>query len=94
MAVPMSGQKAITTAGTAEQFGTSEHVNVYLFRAHHANTGTYMYIGNDGDEDVSSANGLPLAKTDAMPVRLRCAPKDVWVDTDTSGDKLCWVKET
>ena len=87
----LSGQVTVTTLGTAVPFGTSEHVGKYVLLADPANTGTYMYFGNDGAGDVSLTTGMALKKGDP-PVVARFAPKDMWVDTDTSLDRLCWLK--
>jgi hypothetical protein len=91
MPTALSGQVTVTTAETAEQFGSSEHAGKYVLMADPANTGTYMYFGNDGNGDVSSTTGLPIKKGDP-PVVARFSPKDMWVDTDNSGDKLCWLR--
>lgn len=90
MAKALSGQVTVTTAGTAVQFGTGTSPRKFVLMAHPGNTGDDMYLGNSGAGDVSSANGLPIRKG-AHPVVARFAPKDMWVDTDNSGDKLCWL---
>lgn len=91
MAHAFSGQVTVATLGTAVQFGTAIAVRKYVLLADPANTGDYMYFGNDGAGDVSLTTGLPIKKGDP-PVVTRFAPKDMWVDTDTNGDKLCWLK--
>ena len=83
-----SFQKAVATAGTALQVAADNNRRVFLFRAHSGNTGTSVYIGNDGNDDVSSTTGLALGKGDPGIV-LECRLNEMWVDVDTSGDKLC-----
>lgn len=91
MAKAMSGQVTVATVGTAVAFGTDVHADKFALLADPANTGTYMYVGNDGSADVSSTTGFALKKGDP-PVVSRFAPKDMWVDTDNNGDKLCWLR--
>ena len=86
----LSGQKSVTTAGTAVQAGTDETVRNYMLRAEPSNTGD-IFIGNDGDGDVTAANGLALAKTDP-PIPFRGRLSDLWVDADNNGDTLCWMR--
>jgi hypothetical protein len=91
MARAMSGLITVVTAGTAVQALDYHGDYTYLLRAVPTNTGTYMYIGNDGADDVSSANGFPLVKT-GDPVRWRGSLADLYVDSDTTGDKLAWLR--
>ncbi|GAH01185.1 unnamed protein product, partial [marine sediment metagenome] len=50
-----SGQKAVATAGTALALGSQMIQGPLMVKALEANTG-YVYIGNDGSSDVTSAN--------------------------------------
>lgn len=81
-------QVTVAAAGTAVQASTDSAERLYWFRAHQSNTGENIYIGNDGDDDVTDANGLCLNKLDA-PILFRCRLSELYVDADTSGDKLC-----
>lgn len=84
----LSQQVTVTTAGTAVQADSAdERVLWWWLRAHQSNTGENIYVGNDGDGDVASTTGLCLNKADA-PICIKCRLKDLWVDADTSGDKL------
>jgi hypothetical protein len=82
-------QKAVATAGTAEQVSADSAKRLYLFRAHPGNTGNNVYIGDDGTGDVASTNGFALGKGDVSALQLLCKLSEMWVDVDTSGDKLC-----
>lgn len=84
----LSFQKTVTTAGTAEQVSTDSAMRKYWFRAHQANTGTNVYIGDDGSGDVASTTGLVLSKADTA-IMIRCRLSELYADVDTSGDKLC-----
>ena len=92
MASQLSGIITIAAAGTAQQFTTDIGGGTFTFKAIGANTGTYCYVGNDGADDVSSANGYQLKKgVDAIPLTVH-ELSDVWGDSDTSGDKICWIR--
>lgn len=84
-----SGQITVTTAGTAVQAGTDTTERAYLIRAHPDNTGD-IWIGNDGDDDVSASNGFSLATEDG-PIDFVGKFSELWVDADTNGEKLCWL---
>jgi hypothetical protein len=91
MARATSGQVTVTTAGTAVQANSYRGVYSYLLRALPGNSGTNIYVGNDGASDVTNANGFPLNKT-GEAVRWKGALSDLYVDADTSGDKLAWLR--
>ena len=61
----ISGQKTITTAGTAEPLGSQVINGPLMVKALLANTNN-AYIGNDGSGDVTSADGLELDAGDAV----------------------------
>jgi hypothetical protein len=81
-----SGQKAVATAGSAEQVDTDNSVRDYFVRADPGNTGV-IYLGGD---DVSSTTGLIL-KADDPPIRLRGKLSQLFVDVETSGEKVTWM---
>lgn len=82
-----SGQKTVAAAGTAVQVGTDTAKHHYLIRALPANTGN-VYIGNDGDGDVTSANGYALDSTDQIEFHGRLS--DLYLDVDTNDEGICW----
>ena len=59
----LSGQTAVTTAGTVAALGSQQIAGPILVKALTTNTGL-VYVGNDGASDVTSANGYPLAAGD------------------------------
>ncbi len=54
-----------------------------------------MYIGNDGNDDVASTNGYPLAKTNTNGVVVSVGDgglADFYFDSDTNGDDCFYLK--
>jgi len=88
MAEQKSGQFTITTAGNAAQ-GPDVQGAVFV-RALATNTGK-VYVGNDGANDVTSANGYELSPGEALPFVVRSL-KDFYFDAATNGDKFCWLR--
>lgn len=85
----VSGQITVTTAGTAVQ-GTAVVLNNGVWiKALAGNTGV-VYVGNDGANDVTSANGFQLSAGDLILVQVRNL-NELWFDAATNGDKLCWL---
>lgn len=88
MAEIKSGQFAIATAGSAAQ-GPDVSGAVFV-RALSTNTGN-VFVGNDGANDVTSANGYELAPGEALPFVVKSL-KDYFFDAATNGDKFCWIR--
>jgi hypothetical protein len=84
-----SGQITVTTAGTAV-VGTTESGNLFAIKAHPDNTDV-IWVGNDGADDVSSANGFPLEPGETIVLNVSNLNK-LYFDADVSGEKVCWVK--
>jgi hypothetical protein len=84
-----SGQVTVETAGTAVQASTNTRKNYYMLRAHPDNSGD-IFIGNDGANDVTSANGFALKSTDGA-VEFVGRLSELYVDAEQNGDKLCWL---
>ena len=90
----LSGQVTVTTAGAAVAFTTAGTAGpgTYLIKPMGANTGTYVYLGNDGADDCTSSNGYQLKKgVDTILVTVTDL-SEYRLDADTSGDKACWVR--
>jgi hypothetical protein len=85
-----SGQITVTTAGTAVQ-GPATEPGDYLIRGMPANTGAYVYFGNDGAGDVSSSNGYVLGSGEQAVVHVGSL-NELFFDVTTNGDKLAWFK--
>jgi hypothetical protein len=85
-----SGQVTVATAGTAVQ-GTSIPGPEFALTAHPDNTGV-VYVGNDGANDVTSANGYALGTAEGMVVVRAANLNELWFDAATNGDIVCWLK--
>ena len=91
MANVISGQITVTTAGTAVA-GPDSIEGLFEIAPMATNTGTYCYVGNDGDGDVSSANGYVL-KINTIPLVISVSNlENLRFDSDTSGDKLSFIR--
>jgi len=87
---PRSGQKIITTAGSALALG-SQPVNAPLMvKALTTNT-QLVYVGNDGTGDVNSANGYPLAAGDQVIFGLVSNLSAVILDSAVNGEGAAWL---
>jgi len=84
-----SGQITVTTSGTAVQGPSSPKGQSFVLKAHPDNTGT-VWFGNNGAEDVSSANGYPLNPGEERVVAGLSLAK-YWFDADVNGEKICWL---
>lgn len=91
MANQISWQRTVTTAGTAVQ-GPNTGAGMFQVEAHPANTGTYCYIGNDGADDVANTTGYVLKKDGRPTVIVVTNMNELWLDSDTNGDKVIILK--
>lgn len=90
----LSGIITVTTAGTAVA-GPATGAGTFRIIAGPANTGDYMYVGNDGADDVAATNGYPLAKTNTVGIEITVGPgglAEYYFDTDTSGDDCFYLR--
>ena len=87
---PISGQKTITTAGTAEALGSQVINGPLMIKALLANT-NHAYVGSDGSGDVTSANGLELDAGDAVVFEFVADLANIMVDVDTDGEGVAWL---
>jgi len=90
VAAAISGQITVTTAGTAVQGSSVALTNGVYIEALAGNTG-YVYVGNDGAGDVTSANGYELKQGNQVIIQVSNL-NQLWFDAATSGDKFCWLK--
>ena len=91
--IAISGQVSVTTAGAAVKFTTTPP-GLYEIKPLGGNTGTYIYVGNDGSTtgDVTSSNGYQLKKgLDTLLISVTNL-NQLWLDADTSGDGACFVR--
>lgn len=85
----MSGQNTITGAGTEERLATNQPCNVVEVKALATNTG-YIYVGNNGDDTVSSSTGFELAAGESVTFVVKNL-NQVWVDCTVNGEGVCWI---
>lgn len=82
----LSGQTTVTTAGTEVMLG-ERMLGFIAVKALSTNTGI-MYIGNAGDNTVSSSTGYPLLAGEEIIVE---DLGNLWVDASNSGEKVAWM---
>jgi len=86
----ISGQKTVTTAGTAEVLASSRQVSSPLMiKALPTNTNT-VYVGQVTG-DVASDNGMPLAAGDAVVLIHVGNLAEIWVDSAADGEGVAWL---
>ncbi len=86
----ISGQKTVTTGGTAEALGTVLGHGPLMVKALAANTGL-AYVGNDGAGDVASTNGLELAAGEVVIFNQVGSLANIIVDVATNGEGVAWL---
>jgi hypothetical protein len=87
----ISGHKTVAAAGTAEALGSGLCLSTIMVKALIANTG-YIYVGNDGSGDVTSANGAVLAAGDYLVVENLARFEHVILDASVNGEGVSWLK--
>ncbi len=91
MAIPRSGQKTVTTAGTEAALATSQPVaGPVAIKALTTNTGL-VYIGNAGDGTLSSSSGYPLAAGESVTLNLVGNLAEIMVDSAVNGEGVAWL---
>jgi hypothetical protein len=87
----ISGQKTVTTAGTAVLLGTSRLVNAPLMvKALDTNTGV-VSVGNDGAGDVTVSNGLRLSAGEVIVFSFVGDIASLWLDSAVNGEGVSWI---
>ncbi len=86
----LSGQKTVTTAGTAVALGTEQVAAPLLVKALDTNTGK-IYLGNDGASDVSSANGLVLLANELVLFNWVGSLTSIMIDSSVNGEGVAWL---
>lgn len=85
----MSGQTTVTTAGTEVILNANQPCRSVIIKALAANTGI-MYVGNAGDNTVSSSTGYPLSKDDYVVLEVLNL-NGIYVDASVNGEKVAWI---
>lgn len=86
----ISGQKTVTSAGTAEALGTAVVHSPIMVKALLANTNN-VYVGNDGAGDVTSGNGIELDAGEVVVFDYVSSLSALIVDADTNGEGVSWI---
>lgn len=84
-----SGQKSVTTAGTAVRLGSQAIDGPVLLKAKHTNTG-YIYVGNTGGDTVSSTTGMGLVAGEVVVFEYVSDLKQIWLDSSVNGEGVYW----
>ena len=86
----LSGQKTVTTAGTAEALG-SQLINCELIiKALDTNTDV-VAVGNDGAGDVTVSNGLRLDPGESVTLAWVGNLASIIVDSAQDGEGVAWL---
>lgn len=92
MAFPqISGQKVVTTAGTAVTLGTLQVDEAIYIKALDTNTGV-VAVGNDGADDVTVSNGLRLLAGEGVILNHVDNLAAIYVDSAVNGEGVSWIK--
>jgi hypothetical protein len=86
----ISGQKTVTTAGTAVALGTVEIGGPLMVKALDTNTDV-VAIGNDGANDVTVSNGLRLEASDTVVFDLVGNLSGLMLDSAVNGEGISWI---
>lgn len=88
--MPLSGQKTVTTAGSAVILGSQLINGSLLIKALDTNTGI-IAVGNDGSEDVTVSNGLRLAAGDEIYLNFIGNLSSLMIDASVNGEGISWL---
>lgn len=92
MAYPLiSGQKVVTTHGTAVALGTTQIDGPLSIKALDTNTGV-VAIGNDGADDITVSNGYRLSAGEERVFVHVANLAALWLDSAVDGEGVCWTK--
>ena len=90
MTTPISGQKTVTTAGTAVALGAQLINAPLMIKALDTNTGI-VAVGSDGADDVTVSNGMCLAAGDVIIFEFIGNLATLWVDSAVNGEGVMWL---
>jgi hypothetical protein len=86
----LSGQKTVTTAGTAVALGTQPINAPLIVKALGTNTGA-IAVGNDGANDVSTSNGLLLGPGEEVSFEFVGHLASLFIDSENDGEGVSWL---
>ena len=85
-----SGQKTVTTAGTAVALGDQAVNGPLMVKALDTNTGV-VAIGNDGAGDLSVSNGLRLSPGEPVVFDYVGHLASILLDAAVNGEGVAWL---
>ena len=86
----ISGQKTVTTAGSAVALGNQVINGPLMVKALDTNTGV-IAVGNDGAGDVTVSNGMRLEAGDAIVFEFIGNLASIIIDSSVNGEGVCWL---
>jgi hypothetical protein len=86
----ISGQKTVTTAGTAVALGNQDISGPLMVKALDTNTGV-VAIGGDGAGDVTVSNGMRLEAGDSVIFDFVGNLANIMVDSAVNGEGVAWL---
>lgn len=88
--VAISGQITVTTAGAAVQGDDIALDNGVYIGGLSSNTGK-VYVGNDGEDDVSATTGFELGAGESILVHVSNLSQ-LFFDAAQNGEGFSWIK--
>ncbi len=85
----LSGQKTVTTAGTAVKLGTQDILGPLAVKALDTNTGV-VAVGNVSG-DITVSNGFRLSAGDAIVFEYVGNLASLWLDSAVNGEGVSWL---
>jgi len=86
----LSGQKTVTTAGTAVALGSQPIGGALSVKALASNTDVVV-VGNDGAGDVTASNGFELSAGEVIVFSHVGSLANILLDAVVSGEGVCWI---
>ena len=86
----ISGQKTVTTAGTAVALGAGRVDGPLSVKALDTNTGV-VALGNDGANDITVSNGLRLAPGEVIIFEYLGDLASIFLDSAINGEGVSWL---
>jgi hypothetical protein len=90
MSRALTGQKTVSSAGSAEALGTQTINTAVLIKALDTNTDVVV-VGNDGAGDVTLSNGMRLEPGDCIVMEFVGNLSALMVDAAVNGEGVCWM---
>ena len=86
----ISGQKTVTSAGTAVPLASLPINGPLIVKALNSNAGN-ISVGNDGNNDVTVTNGLLLAAGDEFYFGYIGNLSSIYIDSENDGEGVSWL---